>query len=443
MNFKRFIDPWFSVAGHHRIMARYLFDPKIKKLMFNLPPQHGKTETVTISAPPFILGHNPDTRIISVAYNQEQIQKYSFESMRMVENPRFYQLFGLLPDPSQFTKSYWKIKGHRGGVVASGVGSSITGNPADWLFVDDPTKNIEEAFSKTFQDAIWDWWCYVAKTRMAGEAAKTVISVTRWGEDDLPGRILKWERENNIPAEDRFTVVSLPAIDLTGVEDKKDYTRGRALWPEKKSLKFLIEMWRLNPTMFEALYQQNPCPEEDLALRSEWWTIVDSMGEEKLVKAIRGYDFGFRTRAQNDFTATAKVGRYQSRWCLEECIQWKKNIPETIQEIKRIARQDGPGVPIVCETNGGQDAIVQMLKSDPDMGDYTIVGRDTKGDKFANAVPWILRVKDGFLVMRRDAWNRDFLNQCDSFRRSSDHEDMIDAVSRCWALIGRMASDIY
>jgi predicted phage terminase large subunit-like protein len=75
---------------------------------------------------------------------------------------------------------------------------------------------------------------------------------TRWHEDDLGGRIL--EREGA-----RWTVVKLPMVAVAS--DPLDRKPGERLWPEWFTEE-MVEQAKLDPRAWNALYQQNPIPEE-------------------------------------------------------------------------------------------------------------------------------------------------------------------------------------
>jgi hypothetical protein len=60
---------------------------------------------------------------------------------------------------------------------------------ANWVIIDDPVKNREEANSETYREKCWDWYTDDLYTRLEPKA-KIILIMTRWHEDDLAGRIL-------------------------------------------------------------------------------------------------------------------------------------------------------------------------------------------------------------------------------------------------------------
>ncbi|PJH69418.1 hypothetical protein CVR96_26420, partial [Salmonella enterica subsp. enterica serovar Typhimurium] len=82
----------------------------------------------------------------------------------------------------------WDIEGQRGGMIATGIGGSITGEGADLLLIDDPFKNKEEADSPTIRDKVWGEWEATLSTRLH-KGGSVIVIMTRWHEDDMVGRL--------------------------------------------------------------------------------------------------------------------------------------------------------------------------------------------------------------------------------------------------------------
>lgn len=53
---------------------------------------------------------------------------------------------------------YFEIVNHRGVYRSAGVGGGITGMGGEYIIIDDPIKNREEADSATYRDKVYDWY---------------------------------------------------------------------------------------------------------------------------------------------------------------------------------------------------------------------------------------------------------------------------------------------
>jgi hypothetical protein len=156
-------------------------------------------ENRTGAATRWVLGKNPDVRIILASYGADLATENSRAARDIVDSDKYKALFGNLAtverevEISTDSRSVqaWDLAGpNRGGVRAVGVGGGITGKGADILIIDDPFKNREEAESEAYRRKVWDWWTSSAYTRLEDHAA-VIGMLTRWHGDDWAGRILR------------------------------------------------------------------------------------------------------------------------------------------------------------------------------------------------------------------------------------------------------------
>lgn len=307
---------------HHKLLCDYLdklYRKEIKNLMVFMPPQHGKSEHVSIRFPAYVLGRNPDIKIAGVSYNDDSSKRFNRGTQRVIESERYRKVF---PKTRLNTKnvvsdsreSYLKnahefeIVDHNGSYVVVGVCGPLTGRPVDLLIVDDLVKDRKDAMSLSYQLRNIEWYSAVAKTRLHNDSQILFVN-TRWAEGDVPGRILKELRESNISNE--FEVLCLPAIkedDRNALDPRKI---GEALWPDRHSLKKLLGEKRLNPEIFQALYQQDPSTPKELRIFSNWHEI-DEMPNE--FTKFYGQDFGF----SNDVDALIEMEFHNGKLYIDE-----------------------------------------------------------------------------------------------------------------------------
>jgi len=63
--------------------------PEDRRIIFNLPPQHGKSETITKTFPAFWHGHHPDDWIILGAYNSEMAKGFANDNMNIMRSKEY------------------------------------------------------------------------------------------------------------------------------------------------------------------------------------------------------------------------------------------------------------------------------------------------------------------------------------------------------------------
>lgn len=145
----------------------------IDHLLILEPPRHGKTESVTIRFPVFMLEKTQGrTRAIQGGYNSELAEFFSGESMKLALARGF-----VLQDKRRSIAD-WAVR-QGGGIRAVGVGSGVTGRGADLICVDDPIKSREEAESPSERERCWQWYTNDIYTRREPKAA-IILTLTHW-----------------------------------------------------------------------------------------------------------------------------------------------------------------------------------------------------------------------------------------------------------------------
>lgn len=269
IHFTQVTYPGYTANWHHVEYAKKLdafVRGDIKNLMVFMPPQHGKSELCSRRMPAKLLGNDPDLRIAIISYNHIFASKFNRDIQRIIDSEQYRRLF---PDTTLNAQNIrtvvgnylrnadeFEVVGHRGGLVSVGVGGGLTGRPVDILIIDDPYKSQKDAWSPTIRRSIQDWYDTVALTRLHNKS-RQLLTLTRWHEDDLAGRILKSEPE-------KWETVKFPAIKEGGPLPYDPRLPGEALWPEVHSLERMEAVKKRNAFVFQAMYQQDPKPAEGL-----------------------------------------------------------------------------------------------------------------------------------------------------------------------------------
>ena len=121
-----------------------LLDTPDARLIITMPPQEGKSTRVAGDFPTWALTQNPDLRIVTASYAQSLANRNGRAIRRRItEHPDL----GLTIAPDNGAVSDWTLQGHEGGVLSVGIGSGLTGRPADLMVIDDPISNREQADS--------------------------------------------------------------------------------------------------------------------------------------------------------------------------------------------------------------------------------------------------------------------------------------------------------
>lgn len=220
------------------------------RILLSVPPQFGKSMTITEAFPSWFVCNNPDLSAIVTAYNADIAEKFGDRNRQKVKD--FGQdIFGVSISDSQDNKTLFQIKGHQGQVFSAGILGGLTSNPAALIIVDDPFKNGEEAESKEIRDRVERVYWDSIDTRARALGSIIIVIHTRWHEDDLIGRLMNKQG---------FIYINIPTVWEKGIDKLLGRKVGEVLAPE---LGHTVE-WAMNKKnnvgsrVWNALYQGKP-----------------------------------------------------------------------------------------------------------------------------------------------------------------------------------------
>ena len=272
------------------------------KLIVEFPPRSSKTTHVSRLFPSWHLGRHPTDGVILASYADTLATDNGRAVKDFIEGQKY-------PFPTKIRSDVkaagrWQTE-DGGGLVAVGVGTSLTGwpFPGSLALVDDPVKGRMEAESDIVRDNTWTWWQTTLLTRMA-ECSAIVLTGTRWHESDLIGRVL------NSPGGNDWMRLRVPYFA------EPDDLLGRA---EGEALQTFgsppsIEKGEISSYDFAALYQQRPAPAGGGVFKSDWFQRRYSVSDLERVKkqsrwmVIQTVDLGGKQGVGHDPSAIATWG---------------------------------------------------------------------------------------------------------------------------------------
>ena len=342
VNFTNYTFPQYVAEPAHELIAETLdqvVEGRLARVMFFAPPQHGKSELVSVRLPAYWLGRRSDDPIILTSYAASLAEDKSRQARRIVESEEYQRLFFEVGTPRDSRSvDHWTISGRRGGMLAAGVGGPITGHGAALGIIDDPFENWEQAQSQTYRDRVWDWWRSTFRTRI-WEHGAIVLVMSRWHEDDLAGRLIGQQSE-------QWTIVRLPAKSESP-EDRDDNNRrlklpaglpdplgreaGAPLCPQKFSLAALDAIQGdVGSLVWSGVYQGVPRLPEGNRIKRAWFEIVDAL-PARLDAIIRYWDKA-GTEGAGKFTAGVLEARAERTFYIVNVVrgQWGAGSREAV-----------------------------------------------------------------------------------------------------------------
>jgi len=251
--FIEYLDLGLVPAKHHLLLIGHLEAVErgdIERLMVLMPPGSAKSTYASVLFPPWFMGRNPQASVLGASNTTDLAEHFSRRSRNLVDRRRYRNVFGFGISEAVQGAGNWETEAG-GEFFAAGVGGAIAGRRADLGLIDDPIRSREEADSDRLRGKQWDWYVNDFIPRLK-PGARQILIQTRWHETDLGGRILEREAA-------RWTVVKLPMVATAS--DPLDRKPGERLWPEWFTPE-MVEQAKLDVRAWNALYQQDPAPEE-------------------------------------------------------------------------------------------------------------------------------------------------------------------------------------
>jgi len=297
MSFVKAIWPGFVEGRHHKIIAEKfnkIADGSLKRLIVNMPPRHTKSEFASYLLPAYIMGKNPQTKIIQTSHTAELSQRFGRKTKQLIDSSDYNNIFPdtILQADSKAAGRWDTSEG--GEYFAAGVGGAITGRGADLLIIDDPHSE-QDALSSTAMENAYEWYTSGPRQRLQPGGA-IVLVMTRWSTIDLTGQLMKAQAE---PKADQWEVVEFPAIMDSGTPTWPEYWKLSELESVKASLAV---------TKWNAQWMQQPTSEEGAILKREWWQPWEHKDMPNLHYIIQSYDTAFSKKETADYSAITTWG---------------------------------------------------------------------------------------------------------------------------------------
>jgi len=425
--YRQYINPkmklgWWQREVSHLLQAFYvaLMDGVRPKLVIQAPPQHGKSILI-VDFLSWVAGKHPDFRTIYASFSERLGVRANLRMQRILSSDKYRKIFpdtklGSGKDGVLRNHDILEYAGTEGYFRNTTVRGSITGESLDLGVIDDPIKGREQARSVTVRNATWEWLTDDFLTRFSEDAGLLCI-LTRWHVDDPIGRLQAIDPD--------VRVFSYPAI---ATKDEPNRKKGEALFPEHKSLDFLLGVKALMvPSSWESLYQQSP-----FIIEGEFFK-PDNIGTLDTLPAgiplfWRAWDLA-ATEGGGDWTVGFKMGKLpDGRFVVADIVRIQKG-PDGVQiALSNTASRDGSWTKIRLPQDPGQAGKAQAATLTRLLAGYSVKCLTVSGEKTTRAEGFAAQVNVGNVLMVRASWNDDFIEELRMFP-NGPHDDQVDAGS--------------
>ncbi len=445
--------PDYEMNWHHEVMCDKLqkwINKEIRNLMIFMPPRHGKSELASKRTPAYILGINPNAEIIGCSYSAELASKFNRDVQRVMDEEEYKLCFpktqlnnsNIRTVAGSYLRNsdVFEVVGHKGIYRSAGIGGGVTGIGGDYIIVDDPIKNAEQAASITMRNKVWDWYTSTLFTRQEKKASMLLI-LTRWHEDDLAGRLLKLQP-------DKWDVLTLPAIAEQKKHSLDIRETGDALWANKYDLDELSNIKdTVGSRVWSSLYQQRPAPEDGGIIKTNWFDIENSIDDVfKEIKVQRPpmnfyVDTAYTEKTKNDPSGFLATFFYKNILYVCDAETVHKEFPDLLKFVNVFVERNNytSASRVLIEPKASGLSVIQAARQEMNLNVIAApTPKDSKTTRtYANQA--FMEAKRVKLI--KGAWNDAFLLELAQFPNGA-HDEYVDLLNMAIQDVQQPQTDI-
>jgi predicted phage terminase large subunit-like protein len=386
-----------------------------------MPPRYLKSLCVSVAFPAWILGKNPEKRVIVASYSEKLSLKHSMDTRLIMESNFFRNIFSsciLSPRQNEKYKFNTTENGFR---FATSVGGTLTGEGADILIIDDP-HNPQHVFSNTLREKTLNWFSNTFSTRLNNKKEGVIIIVMqRLHSADLSGYLL---------ARGGWYHLNLQAINeenrLINIGNFTKYLKqDEILFEAREGLQELeVVKNDMGIYNFNAQYQQKPIVIENGMMKKEWLLEYDE--DMDFDNIYLSFDTAIKAEDSSDPTVCTVWGDFKNNYYLINVQRKWLEYPELKREAWDMIEKYRPTAILIEDKASGQ-SLIQDLKREGKQNIIPIrVNRD-KITRFASITPFF---EGGRVFLRKNSsWFFDYEYELLTFPRGK-HDDQVDSTSQ-------------
>jgi predicted phage terminase large subunit-like protein len=389
------------------------------RLLINLPPQHLKSFVGTICLAAYLLGTNPQLRILLVAYNDDFASSLCDKIRDMMRTSWYRAMFTTrIKEGHSRSNDFQTTEG--GGIFAVAATGTVTGRTADFIIYDDPHE-------------IGDW-NNERRLNLVRNNFNTILSRLNNKIDGpvlvIAHRISANDLSADLLQERGWTYLRLPLV----APRRRKYDLGHDEWVREKgdilqpNAYSQAEIERLKRTQlappFGLFHQQDLDPRASFVPCAEHFATFEQR-EAPIAPVVLSIDPG-QTGGSNASRSVIQAwkfggGRYYviDQFC-DHCdfIQLQK-------EFWRFVKRNNPSVALIEKTANGP-ALYAAIRQKVRFEIKLIVPRNPKATRLARHHP---KIRGKKICIPADAiWREAFINEIVSF--PGEFDDQIDTMTQ-------------
>ena len=262
------------------------------------------------------------------------------------------------------------------------------------------------------------------------------VSNTRWHDDDLAGRLIRYSAQP-------WEVLNIAAQCVTPSTDPLGRAAGEYMISARgrDTHDWEVRKAEAGPRMWSALFQGDPQPDVGGILQRGWWQpyaqlplVVDEHGRHWLTgfdEVIQSWDLTFGTKSEDaDYVVGQTWARRGSQVYLVDQVRDRLDYPEQVAAVEA-ARGKWPQVSaVLIEAKANGQAVISTL-SQRVPGIIPITPTDSKITRTKAISPFVaartVHIPDPALPV--NAWVAGYVEECAAFPTGT-HDDQVDTTTQ-------------
>ena len=235
---------------------------KYDRLMVLMAPGESKTRLCTAGFAPWIIGRRPDREVLILSYGDLPASEFGQTVRDQLKAPIHKAIFPWCKiNQGASARTYFQTS-MGGKIYAVGWGGAIARIRADYVLIDDPLKNYEDATSDAAMETLMRTFESVVKDRLK-PGGKILVCTNRWAPRDFVGRVLEKERA-------RWKVITIQAEPPAHSEQAQYLSPGcQFLWEEYRGRQHYLDA-KADQWKWETTQQQSPEKAEPQRFERQW-----------------------------------------------------------------------------------------------------------------------------------------------------------------------------
>jgi len=417
---------WFiqAIAYHLELCAQR----RIRRLIINIPPRHGKSISASVAFAAWLLARNPSERVVAVSYSAELAHRFSRDTRSVMQAPWYL---------SAFPKTRLKRASERdlettahGGRYTTSIDGTLTGLGGNIFLIDDPNPASHE-FSATGRETVRNWFSNTLMSRFNNISNGVIVVIQqRLHIEDLSGYLLdepgsEW-LHLNLPAiatQDESIAIGPGRLHHRRVGDLLD--------PSRESEVTIAERRRgMTAKAFSAQFQQDPVPEDGEVIKWSWFKEYHvGPNYESGDKIVQSWDTASKAGELNDFSVCTTWLVKGRDYYLLDVWRGRVTFPDLKRQVYALASRWAPDTLLIEDKGSGTQLIDQLIdEDDPNLP--RPIRRTPKEDKVIRMAAQGAVMEQGRVHVPVDAhFMPAFRSELLQFP-TGRHDDQVDSVSQ-------------